>query len=485
MKVIFINIILFHIFFFVRSPVFPFYLQWGDLQPVVWAQTRNKVGILLAGAQPGHYLQWNGNPLLLIGDSVTQGWMECGNNFNQTAYVDALAARGMNLLMIWSYIGTNAKFQKNDSRIGYDAPEIWPWVGSPDQRNFDLTQFNQAYFDRLKNLVGYAGSRGVVVIITVHDGWTKGRFDQHPFNATLGNGPLTGNDQYVELADNANEMPKKFNPSWNRRQRNQYFQERFCHKLISELNSYSNVIYEIFNEGGWYQTGQRYHHEQHFLTFFRARCNNLLMSNSDFIFGDKPHNDSKVNVITFHGNWSGRFRDFERGFKRTPAKPYVLSEPVPGWDGNNVALDAIRRSLWEVAMAGAGWVNQNDPSFGWDPNAAVAEKSPLRDKAYDYAGHCARFFNNSGVNFSDMKPQGELSSTGICLAQTGLEYVVYAPYGGSFTVDLSAVSGILNVEWYNPRTGDFTMRTKTTGGSIVSFTAPDSNDWVLHIGRQN
>ena len=463
------------------SMILTVFFSINSLYTIAHAQLE-KIGIYTGGNQPGHYLQWKGKPILLIGDSVTQGWMESGTNFDQNAYIDALASRDINLLMIWSFIGTNSVGQQADSRIGYDAPEIWPWLGSPDSGNFDLTQLNQGYFDRLKALVSYAQSKGVVVLITVHDGWTKERFNRHPFNSSLGNGPLTDNSQYVELANFGSEMPNIFDPLWNPQQKNQYFQERFCDKLISELNSYSNVIYEMFNEGEWYNDNLRNQHEQHFLAFFRARCDNLLLTETDAISGDDPHNDSKVDVVSLHGNWTGRFAAFQSGFDANPSKPYLLSEPVPGWDGLNLTLDVIRRSMWEVSLAGAGWVNQNDPSFGWDPNASIAAQSALRDQAYDFAGHCARFFNISGVNFSNMKPQGTLSSTGICLTQVGVNYVVYAPNAGTFTVDLTAASGTLNAEWYNPRTGEFTSAGTVAGGGTPSFTAPDSNDWILYIG---
>lgn len=441
----------------------------------------SKVGILATGVQAGHYLQWNGNPILLIGDSVTQGWIESGTNFDQAAYVDALAGRGINLLMIWSFIATSAANQQDDDRIGYDAPEIWPWAGSPDHANFDLTQLNQAYFDNLKNLISYAESRGIVVLITVHDGWPKGRFDFHPFNSTLGNGPLTSKTQYVELYDYSREMPPTYDSSWNRKQKNQYFQERFCDKLINELNQYSNVIYELFNEGEWYDNNDRNQHEQHFLAFFRARCSNLLLSNTDHISGDDPHNDSKVDIITLHKDWTGRFGDYQSGFNTFPAKPYLKSEPVPGWIGTNVSMDDIRKSMWETAIGGAGWVNQNDCSFGWDSNAAITSQAAKRDEAYDYAGHCARFFNEMDVDFSNMKPRGDLSSTGICMAREGTEYVIYSNSGGSFSVNLSAVGDSMHSEWYNPRTGEIINGTSIRGGSTQSFNKPSSSDWVLHL----
>jgi len=137
--------------------------------------------------------------------------------------------------------------------------------------------------------------------------------------------------------------------------------------------------------------------------------------------------------------------------------------------------------MWETALAGAGWVNQNDPSFGWDGRTAIATKSAARDQAYDLAGHCARFFNRSGVRFWEMAPAGSLASTGICLARPGHEYVIYAPDGGKFTVDLSGATGALNVEWFDPRTGETTRAGVVTGGGKTTFGAPGAGDWVLRL----
>lgn len=446
----------------------------------------DKVRVLAEGPGAGHFLCWRGKPLLLCGDSITQGWMECGRNLDQVAYVDALAERGINLLMLWAFKGTSAAIQQRDARLGYDAPEIMPWCGSADRRDFDLHRFNDEYFSRLRGLVTHAERRAIVVLVTVHDGWPKTCFDGHPFHRALGNGPLDDKRQYVELAHFDREMPATFSAAWNRAEQNQYFQERFCERLIAELNSCSNVLYEMCNEGEWYDAALRHQHEQHFLAFFRRRCTNVLLSNSDHIRHDTPHADDKVDVITLHPrDWVGHFADFAAGFGQVPPKPYLYSEPVPEFDGQQPTLDVVRQSMWETLLAGAGWVNQNDPSFGWDPRAAIASQRMARDRAYDLAGHCARFFKQSGIAFWRLTPHGELCSTGVCSAQPGTEYVAYAPSGGSFTMDLShAGDAVLRARWYNPRKGEFRDAALIGGGSArQSFTPPWPGDAVLHLVR--
>jgi hypothetical protein len=48
-------------------------------------------------------------------------------------------------------------------------------------------------------------------------------------------------------------------------------------------------------------------------------------------------------------------------------------------------------------------------------------------------------------------------------------------------MDLSAVTGTLNVEWLNPATGVATQSGTVTGGSSVPLTAPFSGPAVLFI----
>ena len=450
------------------------------------------------------WLEFRGRPILPVGDSVTQGWMEGGAHFDQIAYLDALAARGLNVVLLWSYIATTAEAQRADPRIGYDAPEIWPWRGSPDERNLDLTTFNPAYFERLHEFVRYADDKDIVVVITVQDGWTKTKFAHHPFNAALGNGPLTDRRQLVTLADYEQEMPSKFHAEWTWQQKNQYFQERFADRLTAELRDCSNVIFEMFNEGEWYDPQQRRQHEEHFLRFFRARTVAPLMTNTDHLrsSGYAPRQDPAADILSFHKQpWTGHFATFEKEFRAEPARVIFESEPVPSFDGldaaagDAVTLDTLRAAVWERALSGAGWVAQNDTSFGWDPQAAMAKQADLRDRAYDQIGHAARFFNQTGLEFWKMCPDSKPPGTGpptqniafgdpICLAEVGRAYLVYAPRGGQFSVDLTTVAGRMRVEWIDPRTGTTTVTEPIEGGDVRSFCSPSRGDWVLYLLRE-
>lgn len=452
----------------------------GRLGTICQAAT---TGPLRVSADP-HWLEFRGQQTLLIGDSVTQGWMECGTNFNQAAHVDALASRGINVLMLWTYIGITD--QIGDSRIGYDAPEIWPWVRSGGL--FDLNQFNTAYFDRLRALVQLADGRDLTVLITIHDGWTKTRFAGHPFNAALG-GPLTASSQYVELYNYNAEMPPTYDPGWTRQQKHQYFLERFCDRIIQATADQPNVMYEMFNEGEWYDQANLRAFQVHFLNFFKARTPRVTMVNDDHVGGADFRGEANCDVISWHRpNWSSStsvtdsFNYYAPAFAGSPVKPFFFSEPVPEYQGDSSQHDGLMRLMWGTVLAGAGFVVQNDASFGFDPNASIAAEAADRDVVLDREGHCARFFNASGVEFWTMAPNGALSSSGVCLADPGREYVAYSQSGTStFNLNMSAGTGTFNCRFYNPKTGQFGATFQRPGGGTQSFSKPDSGDWVLHV----
>jgi hypothetical protein len=437
--------------------------------------------------------------------------MELGDNFDQYAYLNSLASRGINVLLLWSYIGISD--QRADRRIGYETPAVWPWLKrattvdtGPSWKDkivqlvkqalpwvevepkevFVLSRLNETYFTRLRALVQYADTKDIVVVITVNDGWTKTRFRGHPFNIRNG-GPLTQNAQYVELADYQREMLPTFNPTWSRREKHQYFLERFSERLIQATSDLPNVMYEIFNEGEWYDQNALRAFQVHFLRFFKARTDRITIVNDDHVGGEDFHGEKEVDVISNHfPNWDEHtaavdsFSYYGTRFGRSPPKPYFFTEPVPEYGGNRRLHDGLMRLMWGAVLGGASIVVQNDTSFGFDRRTAIASYAARRDAVLDLEGYCARFF--STIDLSSMRPDETLCSTRVCLARPGSEYVIYSQSGHSFTVDLSGSQRDFSARFYNPREGTFVDRFAVRGGSARQlFEKPDSSDWVLHL----
>jgi hypothetical protein len=87
------------------------------------------------------------------------------------------------------------------------------------------------------------------------------------------------------------------------------------------------------------------------------------------------------------------------------------------------------------------------------------------------------------VNLAAMTPHGEFASTRYCLAQPGHEYLVYLPQGGEVTVDVTAVSGEIEIEWVNPNTGEISPGKSASGGAPRAFNAPFTGHAVLYLRK--
>jgi len=173
-------------------------------------------------------------------------------------------------------------------------------------------------------------------------------------------------------------------------------------------------------------------------------------------------------------------------------KPILAHECL--WEGNlyqqtpSLDMDNMRRAAWTIALCG-GQINYAD--------------EVLDGRQYQTAGHYGPNFSEFGTErtpggwlypyltilgatlgslpFSQMTLQPALASTGICLAQTGSRYLMYAPAGGLVTLNLTATPGNFQWRWLNPRTGVLSAALAVQGGAIRSFTAPDAADWVLYV----
>jgi Domain of unknown function (DUF5060)/Putative collagen-binding domain of a collagenase/Protein of unknown function (DUF4038)/Dolichyl-phosphate-mannose-protein mannosyltransferase len=158
-------------------------------------------------------------------------------------------------------------------------------------------------------------------------------------------------------------------------------------------------------------------------------------------------------------------------------KPLLSTEVV--WEGGDkLNGDQVRRGAWGVLLAGSfflyGEFNLGGIGVG---NFGLGAAHPFLKIMFDFM---------ESIPYWTMRPHNELVDRGqFCLANPGKEYIVYAETGGVITVDLSAASETLPVEWLNPRTGQRTPAGTVTGGTRQSFKPPHETtdgDWVLHVG---
>ena len=142
----------------------------------------------LAASPSGHYIQYAGRTLMLIGDSGTQCVMQ-NANLDYRAWIDDCAARGIRMVHVWSFMAPRQKQDGSqiEARWGYVYPGLTPWArktaGPPaagQRPQWDLLRFDDGpddalgrYWPRLRDLCQYAKDKGLIAGITVFTGWAK------------------------------------------------------------------------------------------------------------------------------------------------------------------------------------------------------------------------------------------------------------------------------------------------------------------------
>ncbi len=180
---------------------------------------------------------------------------------------------------------------------------------------------------------------------------------------------------------------------------------------------------------------------------------------------------------------------------RQVKKPILAHEFL--WEGNlyqkeaGLDVDNLRRGAWVIALSG-GQINYADEVIhprdyqrrneNRDFYSLVGAAMEPHGKLYRSLRVLSGFLR--AIPFSRMVPQPERSSTGVCLAEPGREYVIYAAEGGKGTVDLADAEGSFTGRWLDPRDGKLGEPFDVEPGSVRELSAPDAGDWVLHLKKR-
>jgi hypothetical protein len=397
--------------------------------------------------------------------------------FDFNAYLDFLERYSHNFIRLWAWDSTTWDTRANGA-LGKDfihkaAPLPWVRTGPGNaldgKLKFDLTRFQPEYFERLRSRVAAAGQRGIYVSVMLFEGWglmhgNRRRntedgwaWRSHPFN------PANNvNGLEIEGADAlSGRVHTLHNPGANK------LQTAYIRKVVDTVNDLDNVLYEVINEGGekewnWWVVETVKDYER--------------TKPKQHPVGITGHGGERVaTMLASPADWI------------SPGGQDGYRDPAPAWDGRKVSL-LDTDHIWGVG-GNHGWVwrsflRGHNPIF-MDPyeGSVLGDRfDPKFELLRRNMGYALRYAGK--MNLVAMTPHGELASTEFCLADPGSEYLIYVPDGGEVTVDLSAASGSLAVEWLEARSGQTTPGQSTAGGVKRSFKTPFDGDAVLYLRRQ-
>jgi hypothetical protein len=359
---------------------------------------------------------------------------------------------------------------------------------------YDLTQYNTWYFDRLKSFASHCDDKGTVLLHNFYMQHNLLETDAHyvdfpwrPTNCIQSTGMPDFNPAANTFYDTSN------NERYN-------LHRAYIRKCLDELGDYSNVLYLVSEEYTgplsfmqfWLDVVSEWETENGKDVMVCAGATKDVL---DVVAGDPRVSALDLRYFWYESDGSlyapsggqevpGRYA---LGFDIAATTPYQIYRQVKEYRllyPNKAIIhhiEASREQTWAFLMGGGSLLlRYMEYTDGIDPPSYVApEHSAVIQHTYD-------FINSQMSDRLQYTTPQDLVNTPLsnwCLAESGQTYLVYALNGGQVDLDLTGTSGTFTAKWFDPRTGNLTDANggSVSGGTVVTFNAPDSNDWALYL----
>jgi len=463
----------------------------GALGAGGYGQAEPTAPISLHPENPRYFL-WRGRPALLITSGEHYGAV-LNRDFDYRKYLDTLAADGLNYTRVFSgaYVEPQGAFNIERNTL---APRpgafLAPWrrsnqPGHPDGGNrFDLSRWDDDYFARLKSFLAYAESRAVVVELSLfcpmYDAVQWSLSPMNAANNVNGVGAVGPKDVYTLDRDPALLA----------------VQEALTRKMVTELNRYPNLFFEIANEPYFGGVTMAWQHRiadvivqtERMLPATHLIAQNIANKSARIV---DPH--PAVSIFNFHYATPPDTVAMNYAMKK------VIGDDETGFRG--VSDEVYRTEAWEFVLAGGGLYNNLDYSFAAgfeDGTFAYPNTQPGGgSRALRRQLRILRDFITS-VDFIRLTPDDSVIRAGTppggaarALVERGRTIAIYlrrdvaASANEAVPLQLEIPDGQWRAEWIDTLTGGV-VRTLDVGGGGTRTMAPPNYavDIALRLRRQ-
>jgi hypothetical protein len=469
---------------------------------------------------PNYFSDGSGKAVYLTGSHTWNDLQDWGTNefpvpFDFAAYVNLLVAHNHNFTLLWQTelprfcgLPTTASSRPDFSVTPLPWQRSGPGNASDGKLKFDLTKFNQTYFDRLRARVRDLDAAGIYAGVYFFSAQWLLRFrcpgDGYPFT---GSNNINGIDDGGGTGATTMTTPNGITA----------IQDAFVEKVIDTLNDLPNVLWIVSNEAPpnstwWnshlitltrsYEAGKPVQHPIGYAVLADFNDSAILNSDADWIAPAARIPHSHLRDFLDRRVTDGVIRWLiDRWFPTTncgnghPSCKVTINDSDHSYFGMWNDSAQLNRNFF--------WINftQGNNTLFMDPYVVYYPRenrnlclSPINgvcsepDSRWDNVRNTMGFIRDYAerMNLAAMTGQGNLSSTGHALANTNAtsaEFLIYAPAGGSFTVNLSRNIGQFVVEWMNPATGAKAAGPNVSGGAPRTFQPPFSGDAVLYLAK--
>lgn len=325
---------------------------------------------------------YRGKPMKILTSAEHYGAV-INAEFDYDVYLDEMQRTGQNQTRVFTFFRNAGKAGITRTLFPSAQASVLPWprVSGKGQASdgldkFDLERWNPAYFARLKDYVRKCAKHGVICeIVLFCNPYTLKRWELYPCSA--GNNV---NGVGTDVTDWRAFMTLDA-PSIVR------FQERLARKLVTELNGFDNVYYEICNES-WGKKKQEIEKidawHKHLAALIRLvekdlPKRHLIAAN---VNNGATMKNADIDILNLHYP-PARTWQFMRRFDRYP-KPIVFDEDSTFTTHKTPQHYAVNRALaWSSILSGAAGYGNLDLSFTTADETGTGKALILGSKGHD------------------------------------------------------------------------------------------------------
>ena len=421
--------------------------------------------------------------------------------FDYPAYLEFLRQHGLNFIRLWRWEQVRSQAAGGGFHLCM-APQPWlrtgPGLAKDGKPKFDLSKFDPAYFDRLRERVIAAGKAGIYVDVMLFDGWAlhlspaPDNVEGHPFHAA-------NNINGIGITSIVDYQVLPLGPSVKA------VEEAYIKRIVDAVHDLPNVLYEVANESSGGGTVDSTFAQMLGLGHPPDWGNSTtwqywvidVVKQYERQRGYTPHpigmtmqfpvaDQTKVNdpLFSSRADWiSPGYDDTMFTGGRHPmapgAPPSRWYDHPPAGDGRKVVItdtDHYAPGKGDALWAWKSFLRGHHPilmDFGLIGGVNASDPSYTAFEAARYAmGDTRRYAER--MNLIAMTPRGELASTGYALAQPGREYLVLQPAEANEAFEVQLTTGRYAVEWYSVQSRETKPREqiRVARDGRVRFTSP-------------
>jgi hypothetical protein len=392
-----------------------------------------------------YFMRPDGRALLLAGSHVWTNLQDLGGSdpptpFGFAAHLDLLARLGHNLTRIWSWDSP----MSGGTAFGHASPMPWlrtgPGLDAMGRPRFDLTRFDPAYFARLRARAEAARARGIWAVVMLWNTWAlhdltgEAGKNPWPFHPMAAGNNVNGIDGDPRRTGSGAATQTLAIPEVTA------LQDAYMRQVVETVGGLDHILYEITNEPLTNPATSAWQ---------RAMVGRLRAIQAARWGEGRPigvTGGTRPDPATILAQLLESGSDWI-----SPTGDEFWHASPPEADGRRVSLldtdhvfgvggDALW--MWKAFCRGHNllamdsFTGQGLPGLLLEtPPALTAVQDSGRLGLQDILRAAAR------VGMQGMAPRGPESSTGYLLADPGRAWIMLAPEGRRFTLDLSAAAG--------------------------------------------